>query len=83
MESVTWVTESYRWEQEWITDTSVTLKENEILEALNYEIDVPVLCSGDCNGSQHRLMSTTSSCAMEQKLKNTENSQPCDVMRFS
>ena len=27
-------------------DTIVTLKENEILEALNYEIDVPVLCSG-------------------------------------
>ena len=38
---MTWVTESSQWEQEWITDTSVTLKENEILEALNYEIDVP------------------------------------------
>ena len=29
------------WEDEWITDTNVTLKENEILEALDCEIDVP------------------------------------------
>ena len=29
------------WEHEWITDTNVTSKENEILEALNYEIEVP------------------------------------------
>ena len=42
VESVTWVTESSPWEQERITDTNViTLRENEILEALNYEIDVP------------------------------------------
>ena len=34
------IVESYNLD-EWITDTSVALKENEILEALNYEIDVP------------------------------------------
>ena len=38
---VTWVTERSLWEQEWNTDTNVTLREDEILEALNYEIDVP------------------------------------------
>ena len=27
-------------EHEWITDTNVTLEENEILEVLNYEIEV-------------------------------------------
>ena len=45
----------------WITDTNVTLKENDILEALDYEIDVPVHWSGDCFGSQHRRTSTASS----------------------
>ena len=39
--SVTGVTEGSLWEHEWITDTNVTLKENDILEALDYEIDVP------------------------------------------
>ena len=41
VESVTWVTEGSLRQNGWITDTSVTLKENEILEALNYEIGVP------------------------------------------
>ena len=41
MESGTRATESSLWEQEWITDTDVTLKGNEMLEALSYEIDVP------------------------------------------
>ena len=41
VESVTWVTEGSLWEHEWITDTSVTMKENEILEALKYESDSP------------------------------------------
>ena len=40
-ESVTWVTEVCLWEHEWVMDTTVTLKENEILEALNYEIELP------------------------------------------
>ena len=41
VESVTWVTEGSLWEHEWITDTTVTMRENEILAALNFEIDVP------------------------------------------
>ena len=40
MESVSCVTEDFLCEREWITKTNVTLKEN-ILEALNYDIDVP------------------------------------------
>ena len=40
-ESVTWVTEVCLWEHEWIIGTDVTLKENEVLETLNYEIEVP------------------------------------------
>ena len=40
-ESVTWVTAGSLWEHEWTTDTNVTLHENEILEALDYEIEVP------------------------------------------
>ena len=41
VERVTWVTEGSLWEHEWIMDTNVTLKENDKLEALDYEIDVP------------------------------------------
>ena len=41
MESVSWVTEDFLWEHEWITETNVTSKENVIMEALNYDIDVP------------------------------------------
>ena len=40
VESVSWVTEDFLWEHEWITETNVTLKENVILEELNYGIDV-------------------------------------------
>ena len=43
MVSTKWVTESFSREQEWPTDTNVTLKEDDILEALNHEIDVPCL----------------------------------------
>ena len=60
-ESVTWVTEVCLWEHEWIMDADVTLKENEILEALNCEIKCLAHSSGDFCGSQHRLTSTTSS----------------------
>ena len=41
MESVSWVTEDFLWEHEWITETNVALKGNVILEALHYDIDVP------------------------------------------
>ena len=40
VESVSWVTKEFLWEHEWITETNVTLKENVILEALKYDIDV-------------------------------------------
>ena len=40
MASVSWVTEDFLWEHEWIMETNVTLKENDILLALNYDIDV-------------------------------------------
>ena len=67
VESVNWVTEGSLWEHEWITVTNVTFKENEKLEALDYEIDVPAHCSGDYCGSQHRQTSTASSSTMERK----------------
>ena len=41
VESASWVTEDFLWEHEWIMETNVTLKENVILDALNYDIDVP------------------------------------------
>ena len=41
MESASWVTEDFLWEHEWVTETNVVLKENDILEALKYDIDVP------------------------------------------
>ena len=40
-ESVTWVTEVCLWEHEWIMDIDVSLRENEILEAVSSEIEVP------------------------------------------
>ena len=40
VESVSWVTDDFLWEHEWITDTNVTMEENLFLEALNYDIDV-------------------------------------------
>ena len=38
-ESATWVTEVCLWEHEWVMDTDVILKENE-MPALFYEIEV-------------------------------------------
>ena len=40
-ESVRWVCEDALWEHEWVTELNVLLKENEILEALHYDLDVP------------------------------------------
>ena len=40
-ESVSWVCEDALWEHEWVTELDVILEENEILEALNYDLDVP------------------------------------------
>ena len=61
VESVTWVTEVSLWEHEGTTDTNVIFKENEILEALIYEIEVLCPLQWEFRGSQHRLTSTTSS----------------------
>ena len=41
MECVSWVTEDFVWEHESVTEPNVLWKENEILEALSYDIDVP------------------------------------------
>ena len=41
MESVSWVTEDFLWDHEWITETKVTMKENLILEALHFDIEAP------------------------------------------
>ena len=38
--SVSWVTEDSLWDHAWITETEVTMKENLILEALHFDIDV-------------------------------------------
>ena len=42
MEYVTWVCEDL-WEHEWVTEPNVLWKENEILEALKFDLDVPCL----------------------------------------
>ena len=41
IEGVSWLTEDSLWDYEWITETKVTMKENFILEALHYDIEVP------------------------------------------
>ena len=51
--------DGFQWEHEWVTDTYVILKDNDILEELDHEIDVPFPFQWDCCGSQHRR--TTSS----------------------
>ena len=35
------MTEDFLWDHEWITETKVTMRGNLILEALNYDIEVP------------------------------------------
>ena len=41
IESVSWVTEDSLLDHEWITETKVTMRENPILEARHYDIEVP------------------------------------------
>ena len=41
MESVRWTTGDFLWEHEWVTEPNVLWKENDMLEALSYDIDVP------------------------------------------
>ena len=41
MESASWVCEDALRDNEWVTEHNVILKENENLEALNYDLDVP------------------------------------------
>ena len=40
MECVRWVCKDALWEHEWVTEPNVLWKENDILEALNYDLDV-------------------------------------------
>ena len=42
MESVSWVTEDSLWNHVWVTETKVTMKEKLILEALHYDIQLPL-----------------------------------------
>ena len=44
MESVSWVCEDALRDHEWVTELNVILKENENLEALNYDLDAPLPC---------------------------------------
>ena len=41
MESASWETEDFQWEHELVTELNVLWNGNDILEALNYDIDVP------------------------------------------
>ena len=41
IECVRWVCEDALWEQEWVTEPNVLWKENDMLEALNSDLDVP------------------------------------------
>ena len=61
MESVRWVTEDCLREHECVTEPSVLLKENDILETLNYDIDVPCPLQWDFCGSPLRHTSIVSS----------------------
>ena len=49
MESASLVTEDFLWEHDWVTGTNVVSKENGILEALNYDIDVQTWFSAPSN----------------------------------
>ena len=40
MECVRWATEDCLWEHEWVTEPNVLWKENDMLEALDFDIDV-------------------------------------------
>ena len=75
--TVTWVTEGALWEHEWITDTNVTLKENEMLEALDYEIDV--LCPLQCGLLRFSAPTDLNRRFVNSGTKVAEfTSQPCD-----
>ena len=39
--SVSWETEDFLWVHEWVSETSVTWKENDIFKTLKWDIDVP------------------------------------------
>ena len=41
MECVSWVCEDALWEHEWVTEPNVLWKENDMLEELNCDLDVP------------------------------------------
>ena len=41
MESVNWVCEDALEDHEWVSELTISMHEDEVLVALNYEIDVP------------------------------------------
>ena len=41
MESVTWVCEDALEDHKWVSEFTISMQENEVLVAVNYEIDVP------------------------------------------
>ena len=51
-ESVSWVCEDAREDHEWVTELTATLKINEVLKALNYEIDVRLWFSSPSRPNQ-------------------------------
>ena len=61
-QSARWVTEDSLWDHEWITLTKVTWKENLILEAVHYEIDVRFAWFSAVLGSVGRVMNEKGSC---------------------
>ena len=82
VESVTWLTEGSLCEHEWITDTTVTLKENEILEALNYEFDVPCLLQWGLSWFSapinHKFVSTRTKIEKYRKIVNRTITLMCN-----
>ena len=63
MESVSWVCEDALRDHEWVTELNVILKESEILEALNYDLDVPCVI-------QWRLLWFSSTSRLNQTFTN-------------
>ena len=85
-ESVTWVTEVCLWEREWMMDSDVTLKENEILEALNYEIEVRcplqwrLLWFSAPTNLNHKLMNNGTKIEKIRKIVNRAIELSCNIV---
>ena len=71
MECVRWATEDCLWEHEWVTEPNVLWKENDMLEALDFDIDVLCPLQWEYCGSPHRQASIVRSRTMERTLKKS------------